>query len=239
MSYSYNKQCVINKVKGSINNIQEIYREALINYRGKTSDTKEYYTEVIAEELLKNDISGKMCKIKEIVRGSGYKVANHDGVSLTISNRKEEIYCKELYSLSSTKQKCFNEIGMIIDYQVPLKNKQTDKVGKIDLISKTKDAIWILELKVIDNKETVLRCLLEITTYYQVISKNALIGSYPEFSGYSIGDIRKGILVLKGSSQETELEEMKCGKRDNLKKLMEILEVEAFTIDDNYDVKRA
>ncbi|HZK56354.1 MAG TPA: hypothetical protein VFC84_19530 [Desulfosporosinus sp.] len=240
---NYLKQEIIDKIKASIKEnqgIQKIYQERFVNYRGKTTDTKEYYTEVVAEELLRNNILGSMGSINEIVRKSGYKVDSHDGVSHTVgSNRKEEIFCKDIFSLSKNGQKHFNEVGLIIDYQVPLKNRSSDTgVGKIDLISKTKDELWLLELKVEDNKETVLRCVLEIATYYQLLSKTKFLESYPEAATSSISDIRKGILVVKGSSQEAELDEMKCGqnKRDNLKIIMESLKVEAFTIDINHDV---
>lgn len=243
---NYFKQDIINKVKASIHynqGMHKIYQEDFINYRGKTTDTKEYYTEVVAEELLRNNILGSMGSIDEIKRESGYKVDSHDGVSHTVeSNRKEEIFCKDLFSLSKNGQKHFDEVGRILDYQVPLKNRRSDTgVGKIDLISKTNGQIWLLELKVEDNKETVLRCVLEIATYYQLLSKVKFLESYPEFATHSISDIKIGILVAKGSSQETELDEIKSGGsiRNNLMKIMEILKVEAFTIDkDNVVVRK-
>lgn len=242
---NYSKQDIIDKVRASANDnqgIRKIYQEDFVNYRGKTTDTKEYYTEVVAEELLRNNILGSMGSITEIVRESGYKVDSHDGVSYTVnSNRKEEIFCKDLFSLSNNGQKHFDEVGVILDYQLPLKNKRSNTgIGKIDLISKTNQEIWLLELKVKDNTETVLRCVLEIATYYQLLSKVKFLESYPEFALNSISDIRKGILVVKDSSQEAELEEMKCGlsKRDNLSKIMEIIKVEAFTIDINNVVVR-
>ena len=59
--------------------------------------------------------------------------------------------------------------GKILDYQVPLKNKSTDKgLGKIDLISVKESSkpgtkiIYFLELKKDNSKETLLRCLLEV-----------------------------------------------------------------------------
>jgi len=239
---SYSKQEIIDNIKKSINsNVKNLYKEKFVNYRGKTNDTKEYYTEVIAQELIQNNIFELMSSIQEVVRNSGHKVASHDGITLKITPRKEEIFCKELFSLSKYEtMKKFDEIGEILDYQVPLKNKRSDTgVGKIDLISKTENTIWLLELKIETNKESVLRCILEIATYYQLLSNSKFLESYdPEFPSQSIIDIKKGILVAKGSSQENELDEMNCGKRNNLKNLMKILKVEAFTIDADYNVVR-
>lgn len=239
---SYSRQYIIDEVNKTLNHVQELYKANFVNYKGKTTDTDEYFTEIAAEELLNQNIFGAMRSINEIVRlrNSGYKVKSHDGINHTEnSNRKEEIYCKDLFALSRDGKKIFNEIGTIFDYQVPLKHSRSDiGAGKIDLVSITDDEIWLLELKVEDNKETVLRCVLEIATYYQVLSKSVFIDSYPEYPGHTVDHIKKGILVMKESSQDIELNEMNNGERVYLKQLMNVLNVEAFIIDTSHNVNR-
>lgn len=55
----------------------------------------------------------------------------------------------------------FPGIGIVLDYQVPLKNRREDKAGKVDLISLNEDNLYLLELKRQDSNETMLRCVLE------------------------------------------------------------------------------
>lgn len=137
----YSRMEIINEVGVQINKIDQLYKSKNINYTGKTGDTKELFTEVIAEELMRLDIKNRLKEINEVEREKGYRVATHNGVVSTQrkedSNRKEERYAIQLYNWSQS-GKVFNHIGKIIDYQAPLKNSEADKgLGKIDLISIT------------------------------------------------------------------------------------------------------
>jgi len=65
------------------------YKRKVVNYRGTTSDSKEYYTEVVAEWILKNIYLFDY--IKPITREKSYKVDSHDGKNKdNDSNREEE-----------------------------------------------------------------------------------------------------------------------------------------------------
>ena len=99
-----------------------------------------------------------------ISRESSYKVDSHNGIIKDEnSNREEEKITMELFDYSQNKGVTFDIIGKIIDYQTPLKNVQKDDVGKIDLLAynEKEKTLKILELKKPDNKETMLRCVLE------------------------------------------------------------------------------
>ncbi|TXJ58291.1 hypothetical protein EPJ67_02480 [Brachyspira aalborgi] len=54
MANGYKKDEIINKLE-NLKDISALYKEDFINYRGDTTDTKEKYTEVIAEWLIKNN----------------------------------------------------------------------------------------------------------------------------------------------------------------------------------------
>lgn len=54
MANGYKKDEIINKLE-NLKDISTLYKEDFINYRGDTTDTKEKYTEVIAEWLIKNN----------------------------------------------------------------------------------------------------------------------------------------------------------------------------------------
>ena len=233
----YDKNDIIEKTRIGIGKIEELYQNKIINYIGKTSDTKEEYSEVIAEELLNLGIKNKIKNINVVIR-QDYCIKSHNGkvtsnTNVGISNRKEELFAMNLFN-ESKKGRSFNDLGKIIDYQIPLKDKLTDKVGKIDLISKNDQNIFLIELKIQDNKETLLRCILEIATYYQILSKPKFISSYTnEFKDLTAEDhIKKVILISEDSQQHKELKSINNGEKKNLHKLMADLGVQAYVINE-------
>ena len=155
-----------NEILEEIQDMGNFYKRKVVNYRGTTSDSKEYYTEVVAEWILKNIYLFDY--IKPITREKSYKVDSHDGKNKdNDSNREEEKIAMKLFVLSQNQGKVFDVIGKIIDYQTPLKDIQTDKAGKIDLLAynENEKTLRILELKKPDSEETMLRCVLEAYTY--------------------------------------------------------------------------
>lgn len=106
---------------------------------------------------------------------------SHDGKNKdNDSNREEEKIAMKLFDLSQNQGKVFDIIGKIIDYQTPLKDIQTDKAGKIDLLAYNEEekTLRILELKRPDSNETMLRCVLEAYTYLKVVDKAKLLKDF-------------------------------------------------------------
>ena len=223
MANGYKKDEIINKLE-NLKDISTLYKEDFINYRGDTTDTKEKYTEVIAEWLLNNiDL---LYKIKKITRLSSYKVDTHDGKhNNQNSNRLEEIMAIEIFN-----QKSLNILGKVIDYQTPLKNERDDKAGKIDIVSYNKDikTVYLLELKIEDNEETMLRCVLEIFTYSKTLDKDKFL---EDFNLPKDTKIKASPLVFFNGSQYKEMIE---GDNKFLEQLMDKLDIEPFYIIKNY-----
>ena len=168
-----------NEILEEIQDMRNFYKRKVVNYRGKTSDSKDYYTEVVAEWILKNIYLFDY--IKPITREKSYKADSHDGkIKNEDSGREEEKIAMKLFDSSQNQGKVFDIIGKIIDYQTPLKNVQTDDVGKIDLLAynENKKTLRILELKRPDSKETMLRCVLEAYTYLKVVDKAKLLKDF-------------------------------------------------------------
>ena len=222
MANGYKKDEIINKLE-NLKDISTLYKEDFINYRGDTIDTKEKYTEVIAEWLLNNiDL---LYKIKKITRLSSYKVDTHDGKhNNQNSNRLEEIMAIEIFN-----QKSLNILGEVIDYQTPLKDKLGDEAGKIDIVSYDKDnkIVYLLELKREDSKETMLRCVLEIFTYSKTLDKDKFL---EDFNLPKDTKIKASHLVFFNGSQYKEMLE---GDNKFLKQLMDKLDIEPFYITKN------
>lgn len=123
------------------------------------------------------------------LRNKTYFTADHNKkkyfelYSGKIGSRNEENLAKLLYL-----NDFIPGLGNIIDYQVPLKGKQSDKIGKIDLVgySEQNRRFSLIELKYhpVGSRETLLRCVLEIYTYYKFLDKERFkadfIENYPD-----------------------------------------------------------
>ena len=221
---TYSKDEIIKKIEVAKSEMWKFYSQDFVNYRGKTSDKEGYYyTEIIAKWLLDN--IELFNDIKMISRENSYKVDSHDGkIKNKDSGREEEIIAMKLFDFSQNQGKVFDIIGKIIDYQTPLKNVQTDDVGKIDLLAynENEKTLRILELKKPDSKETMLRCVLEAYTYLKVVDKAKLLKDFglPENT-----KIKACPFVFFGGEQHKEMKEIK-DSRKNLEKLIEKLGVE-------------
>ena len=89
----YTREQIIEKCRAAFSNKSTFYKEGFVNYRGKTTDTEEFYTEVVAEFLCDN-INAYVSGIECISRKNSYKTEGHDGVHKEGSNREEEIMVK-------------------------------------------------------------------------------------------------------------------------------------------------
>ena len=170
------------------------YKSAVVNYKGCVKDSKNLYSEVIAETLI-NDSFIKYWLNLIPVRPEHFKI-NHPRKDETmdtiqITNRKEEILAKLLFHQGN-----IDGLGYLFDYQTPLKATKDDSYGKIDLLGyNTDDKCYsIIELKYrpSGSEETLLRCVLEAYTYYKLLDINQIksavghdgIQKLKELSGY-------------------------------------------------------
>ena len=227
----YTRQEIISKCKIALEDAKTFYQQDIVNYRGRTEDTNELYSEVVAEYLCEN-IFEFMNGIPEIIR-SEYKIDSHDGKYDESSNRLEEKIAMKMFGMSENGRE-FQHIGKIIDYQTPLKAKRDDVAGKIDLLSynSTSNMVYILELKEPDSMETMLRCVLEGYTYMRTVNMKKL---FDDFLIPTTARLVASPFVFIGSIQEKEIME----SRPFLKKLIELLESKPFFITDTYNVEEA
>lgn len=235
---TYSKDEIIKKLEVAKSEMWKFYSQDFVNYRGKTSDKeRDYYTEIIAKWLLDN--IELFNDIKMISRENSYKVDSHDGkIKNEKSEREEEIIAMKLFDFSQNQGKVFDIIGKIIDYQTPLKNVQTDKAGKIDLLAynekENPKTLRILELKKLDSKETMLRCVLEAYTYLKIVDKAKLLKDFglPENT-----KIKACPFVFYGKEQYKEMQEDRKHLKDLIKKLgIEVIYLEEK--DGEYSIKK-
>lgn len=210
---NYTEQEVIDKMEYALNDVVGFYKNDFINYKGATKDTKILCTELVAE-FVYNNIK-KLESIETVTRKKSYKRVTHTGkIPTNESYRTEERLAIQLY----------NEIDEILDYQTPLKSTNMDKgLGKVDLLYKQDDALYLLELKKEDSKETLLRCIMEGYTYCKVIDHKKLLEDFDEDMDLRV---KQAPLIFDGSQQHNEL----IQNRECLSSLIKKLEQDIFII---------
>ena len=214
---SYTREAIRIQLEKAASDMSLFYKKGCVNYRGKTSDTNEYYTEIIAEWLLEHlDL---LEQIKSITRRSSYWVEGHDGIPDNPDSNREE----ELIAMAMKRQGSLPIVGRILDYQTPLKNVQKDRAGKIDLLAYDDTVLRILELKEPDSKETMLRCVLEGYTYLKTVDQAKLLA---DFNLPANTVVEACPFVFGGGSQWKEMQQ----DRPHLKRLMVCLKTQPFYI---------
>ncbi len=204
----------------------ELYKQSFITscdtVKGESGSER---TDVIAEYICGriDDLERIQCLSRE-----SYKIASHIG-TLTESNQEEKNLAKELFNQCKSPDRIhrtpYDFIGVIIDYETPLKTSNEDKgVGKIDLLSVSDDepCVYLLELKKQGSHESLLRCVLEAYTYSKQVDSGRLKSSFDIPENY---DIKPTPLVSKNGAQWKEMQELKNGKKPHLKELMERLKI--------------
>lgn len=98
---AYTRKQIEDQIETSLKTIDIFYQGKFNNYIGKTSDTKENYSELIATELL-NKIQSfdKILSIKRESNGKSYLTKSHHNGTFFInedSNRHEEKFAKQLF----------------------------------------------------------------------------------------------------------------------------------------------
>lgn len=222
MGYTY--QDIIEKCQTAFEDVKTFYQADVVNYRGKTSDTNEYYSEVVAKFVLDN-IETFRTEIPVITRMNPYKSKERNGEFRKMSNRVEEITAIKMFNQSQLGQE-YDFIGRIIDYQTPLKSKRGDVAGKIDLLSFNGYILRILELKKPDSVETMLRCVLEGYTYMRTVNVEKII---KDFELPYDTTIKASPFVFKNGVQYEEMQE----ERKWLKLLMDELDSVPYYIVEN------
>lgn len=209
-----------------------LYNSNVVNRTGKTSQG-EYYTEIIAKELLSH--IKEFDKIPKITRASSYKTPRHDQITIDLakSNRHENIFAKRIFGLE------FNELGKILEYEIPLRNDNTDKGLKaFDLLSYKEDdnCLYLIELKYLGSKETLLRAILECYTYLKIVDHKKLISDFSDdISEPASASVKPVVLMVTSDSNKcnpyTEYDELDSEERPMLKALSLALGIKIVTCD--------
>jgi hypothetical protein len=204
---------------------EPLYTSACVNQSDTLMGSAELTSEVVASYLLSHPQlidSG----IKRIRREKTYAVEHLKKPRTENSKRTEELTAIQLVE----DHHIGSAYGTMIAYQIPLKNTNKDiGAGKIDLVSYHEglNTLFIHEFKRKENSETLLRCVLEIYTYFSTVDKNKLLSDF----GHSDAKLSPSVLVYAGSRQHEQFE-----FHESVRALMKELSVEFHIFEDpNHD----
>lgn len=212
----YTRKWALEQLKNAASDMRTFYRHRLLNYRGKTVDTKEYFTEVAAQWLLQRP--DMLAQIPNITRVASYRDPARDGTT----ERPDSNRLEERIAMAMKRQGSLPAAGEVLDYQTPLQNIKDDPVGKIDLLTYDGHTLRIMELKTPDSKETMLRCVMESYTYLKTVNREKLL---KDFQLPADTALIACPLVFEGSAQQQEMQEMQEMQehRPYLRQLMAML----------------
>ena len=206
-----------------------LYQRDIINYTGCCKEG-QLYSEIIAETVNKyiDDASKNILAIPSIYLRTNFNFSSHIGKT---NSNSEETFCRSLYTLQTP-------FGKAIDYQI---NLIPGTRVNIDLMTydEREDIATIVEVKghrksngeIIESAETLLRCILEIESYYRMLIKREKQFRKTHVAGEGIyylrkmKELRKGIYVPINSIAYAEYQEMEKGYRPHLAELWQKLNI--------------
>lgn len=149
--------------------IDKLYEKAgktlLVNLRGKNNK----YNDMVVKELLDGE------KYKKLLNGITCDSLKNSKDEIYNINRKNHYYYKGIKKEKINEKRfaiCFynkeeenNVLGKRLHYETPI--SRTKKDGAIDLVYQKDNYINLIEFKNDPSDETLLRALLEISTYFK------------------------------------------------------------------------
>lgn len=107
------------------------------------------------------------------LRKVNFRQGTHKGQALVSKNRPSDFTEKRFCRAFFNKHKSDNNLylGITLDYEVPLGGVQNAEHGDIDLISRTKNKLFVIEAKQYNSRESILKALLESYVYSQLLKK--------------------------------------------------------------------
>lgn len=182
------------------------YQKDCVNYTGKTS-SGEYYNEVIAKLVLKKSFT-----VYPYTKNLKTKFC-HSSDNINVTVKSEKGLCRRFFSLHNfIDDDLIQKYGEPIDYEINL--VEGTKIN-VDLISINREekSVYLIEVKgkvstgndFYSTSETLLRCALEIETYYETLipNKDKLLSDI--FKSRKIDEnpenytLKKGILIPSDS----------------------------------------
>lgn len=205
---------------------EELYNWDVIEKESQcvVADRTVMVTDEIARRLL---VDEKLQKIETVTSPKEYIVWHETDRETEDITRQEEWFAIKLCGREN-----FGAVDEFLDYQLPIKRiYRGSGYGKVDLaaICREKKEIYLCELKKPESKETLLRCVTEIYTYFKQIDGRKLVDEIAKKNKCDADfTVVPAVLVFAGGFQHKQY---LSSYHTNVKKLMEKLGVRTFIIE--------
>jgi len=123
--------------------------------------SRSTYTEIISSIIL--DEYDTIELRTEGVRKRTFKYHDHHGLRYPATWEKR--FCLALYNARKV-----HLLGDVLDYEVPLKEKQSSDHGDIDVLCWNGDGLLITEVKAYNSKHSLLKAILQAFTYTSLVT---------------------------------------------------------------------
>ncbi len=213
---------VYQRLDRAIADIFKFYKEDLLVYQGRTSDTGRLYNEIAAAFVYDN--LEKFRAVRPHYRSDSYKTNLYKRFSRHQSNLNTE---KQL-NLNLYNQKDV-AVGKIIDAQTPLFNDHKHKyLGKVgNLLYSNQNELFLINAKLPTTQQTLLRYIVELLLMQQLVDRKKLLA---DFGLAEYCELKIAPLLFKNSYPYAELTQ----QRPNLKHLLVVLDLTIFVVEKPY-----
>lgn len=240
MGKKYTYSDIEKNIKEKLDDGIPFYRLDEVNYRGNFKGSNQSYENGIASYLLnltEEDFKKLLTKGFKVVEEKEFGKPDHDKPVINEdSNRDEEIFVKKLKENENVN---YPYDGMTMDdYQIPVVRKDDSKEGKIDCILKFGDILYLTEAKKYKSEETLLRCIVEVLTYFFKVQLNPSSAKrIMEHHGTIDSVFKPAILIFDESYAYKKL----VGNDEALMKLLNKYNIKVFVVktDNGFNLETA
>jgi hypothetical protein len=230
MNYNYNEieKKLGEEFKENKSDPKVFYKLHTLNNKGKDNHIKKVLPKLVLEKGYIDEFNN----INKTTRKVGY-------IDQHVKNKfKKGSTCKgeaQLARMFFNEKIYFRQIGEIIDYQVPLKvpkSKENKGLGKIDLLfyEKKNNIVYLTELKNrTGNKDSLLKAILEIYTYYKLMDIKKLQEEIKSVKGIENYELCLAVLLEEDCAAYKDIEVVKEQMKDILKKICEQIKITVFS----------
>jgi len=189
---------------------------------GILATPKNHYLKYAADYIIANELEGiknKWCLkgVDKITRVKSYKQPHR--TTKNSGTRGEEWFVQDLFEKAADKNKVF---GGLVDYQIPLRNVRANKgTGKIDFAYIKSGAFYLAKVIPAYSRESMLKAILEIQTYYQIADKEKLLADY----GFRYVEVKKCVVLFSNCKAYKQL------ANEQILKLAKMFEIEVIVLD--------
>ena len=181
MAIKYNKEIMSELVEDALKDKNLFYKKSIKDLNQDGGDTllvnlkgKNYkYNDMVVEELINGDkykklLDGRTCDFVKNSKNEIYNITRNNSDYAWIN--EDKITEKRLAICFYNKEEDNNVLGKRLHYETPISRKKRD--GAIDLVYQSEKYINLIEFKNYSSSETLLRALLEISTYFKKLDQS-------------------------------------------------------------------